>query len=182
MITHTQAFSRKLLQEVSLQAHRAAYAAGSTFLEKHDFNQGRYGSGLFIDHGYLNEEEDFIPIMKVVAGDRLRNRHILRQVSALSISRMMRQSFVGNQAWLTGDLIVSVKRFMEPIIKFLNTYHECLDVFAGIYENKFTHTNVFGIYITIKDECAPDKRVCWEITIDDNDLSEVNGAKMLFAA
>jgi hypothetical protein len=150
------------------------------FLEKHDFNQGRVGNGFYMIHGYENEEEDFIPLSKLVVGSRLREKNPLPQVGALSINRLLKQSFVGNQCWETGDIQVPVKRFMESITKFIAQYEEHLDVFAGIYENKLTSTNVLGIYITLKDIDDDTKRLSWEITIDDNDLVEAMTLQNLF--
>jgi hypothetical protein len=153
------------------------------FLEKHDFKQGRIvgTEGLFIKHGYKEDgEDDMVPLMQLVVGARLRNKHVLPQVGTLSISRLIRQSFAGSQAWVANDVQVSVKRFIEPITQFLTQYEEHVDVFAGIYENKFTNTNVLGIFIMLKDMEDEDKRLSWEITIDNADLADVSNVKHLF--
>ena len=181
MITKT--LTRKAFKEISTAAHRAAYAAAAMFLEKHDFQQGRVSGtdGLFIKHGYMEDANDeMTPIMKLVVGARLRNKHTLPQVGTLSINRLVRQSFAGSQAWIADDVQVSVKRFIEPITQFLAQYEEHLDVFAGIYENKFTNTNVLGIFIMLKNMEDEDKRLSWEITIDNADLADVSNVKHLF--
>lgn len=179
----TKTLTRKAFKEISTAAHRAAYAAASMFLEKHDFQQGRVAGtdGLFIKHGYLEEgEDDMIPIMKLVVGAKLRNKHTLPLVGTLSINRLIRQSFVGSQAWIADDVQVSVKRFIEPINRFLMEYEEHVEVYAGIYENKFTNTNVLGIFIMLKNNEGEEKRLSWEITIDNADLADVSNVKHLF--
>lgn len=179
-MTVVKALNSKAIAEISNAAHRAAYAAGSMFLEKHEFNQGRSGDGLFIVHGYMNPEEDLVPITKVVVGSKMRESSRLRHVGMASISSMLNQTFVGDQAWLAGDVQVSVKRFLEPVLQFIAKYAEHLDVFAGVYENKLTSTNVFGIYIMLKDVEDDAKRLCWEINIDDHDLTEALSWKNVF--
>lgn len=176
----TKNITRKVCAEISNAAHRAAYAASSMFLEKHHIKQGRIENGFYIKHGYTNADGDVTPIAKLVVGAKLRNRKALPQVGALSINRLLRQSFVGNQAWLADDVQVSVKRFMEPVTNFLAQYEQNLDVFAGIRLNDFTHTNVLSIYIMLKDIEEDSKRFAWEITIDNHDLVEALNAKSMF--
>jgi hypothetical protein len=169
----TKALSRKLMKEIANIGHRTAYAMGGLFLDKHDFKQGRVQgtNGFFIKHGYREINNDsMVPISELVIGAKLKNRHALPQVGARSITRLVRQSFVGNQVWLADDVQLSVKRFIEPFTMFLSQYEEHLDVFAGIYENLYTHTNVLGIYVMLKDVEDDEHRFAWEITIDDADL------------
>lgn len=172
--------TRKEVALISQEAHRAAYAAGSMFLEKHDFKQGRTDGGLYITHGYLNAEEEMVPLTKLVVGAKLRNKQALQHVSARKVANLLCQSFVGNNMWTTADIDVSVKRFMEPINAFLIKHEEHLDVFAGIYENKLTSTNVFGIYIMLKDVEKDEQRLNWEITIDHHDLVAPNSMHSVF--
>ena len=174
----TKTLSRKACANISQAGHHATYQAFSkSFLDKHDFIQGRLkAGGMFITHGYKTEEGDLVPISTLVVGSKLHEKHNYRQVGALSIARTLRQSFVGNQVWLADDIQVSVKKFMEHVTQFLMEHEAHLDVFSSIYENEITHTNVLGIYIMIKDS----KRFAWEITIDDHDLTEAVSAASLF--
>lgn len=178
-----KSLSRKACADISNAAHHAAYQAfKNLFLDKHDFIQGRTGDGkgLYITHGYKTDDDDVVPISTLVVGAKLREKHTLRQVGALSINRMIRQSFVGSQVYLADDVQVPVKKLMEHVSRFLMDYEQHLDVFAGIYENKLTSTNVLGIYIMIKN-VEDSNRFAWEITIDDHDLvDEVSEASLFF--
>lgn len=179
----TKTTSKKAISALINQAHRASYATFSEmFLEKHYFQQGRVGTtgGLYITHGYKNDDDDIIPISTLVVGERLKNKQALRQVGALSIARLVRQSFLSNQAWLADDVQVPIKKFMEHVSRFLMDNEQHLDVFSDIYENKLTNTNVFGLYILLKD--APDDatRFAWQITIDDHDLVDALDVNSMF--
>lgn len=167
----TKTISRKALQDIITQAHSLSYRSfGAMFLEKHWFKQGHYGNdgGLYIEHGYETLDETIVPISKLVVGAKLKEKHPLRQAGVLSIPRLAKQSFVGGQAWLADDVQVTVKKFMEHVARFLMDNEQHVEVFAGIYENKLTNTNVFGVYIMLKEEY--EKPFAWEITIDDHDL------------
>lgn len=175
--------TRKVAKDLYREAHHVAYKAASMFLEKHSIKQGHTSNGgLFIQHGYINDEGDVVPIMKLVNGDKLRNKEVLRQISQQGIMRLLRQSFVGNQAWLTHDIQVSVKRLMEPIAQFVADNAEHFEVFGNVYENKLTHTNVLGIYISLKGVRNPADHIAWEITIDDIDLDQALTGKAIFSA
>jgi hypothetical protein len=178
----TKTLSRKACADISNAAHHATYQAFSNlFLDKHDFIQGRLkAGGMFITHGYKTEDDDVVPISTLVVGGKLIEKHRYRQVGALSIARTLRQSFVGNQVYLADDVQVPVKKLMEHVTRFLMDYEQQVDVFAGIYENKLTNTNVLGIYIMIKDVDEDSKRLAWEITIDDHDLRDELSAASLF--
>jgi hypothetical protein len=178
----TKTLSRKACADISNAAHHVTYQAFSkSFLDKHDFIQGRLkGGGLFITHGYKTEEGDTVPISTLVVGSKLCEKHRYRQVGALSIARTLRQSFVGNQVWLADDVQVPVKKFMEHVTQFLMQHEAHVDVFASIYENKLTNTNVLGIYIMLKDIEEDSRRFAWEITIDDHDLTEAVSEATLF--
>lgn len=162
-----------IARQIYSDAHHVAYAAASMFLEKHHIRQKRVEEGMAIKHSYKLDNDDVVPIMELVSGAKLRNKHALPLVGNLSIARLLRQSFVSNQAWLADDVQVSVRRLMEPVIEFITKHSEYLEVFAGIYENQYSHTNVLGIYITLKSVKKEKDRMAWEITIDDGDLVEV---------
>lgn len=165
----------KVAREIYHEAHGVAYKAGTMFLEKHHIRQRSVGEGFVIKHGYKLDNDDVVPIMELVTGAKLRNKYALPLVGNLSIMRLLRQTFVGNQAWLADDVQVSVKRLIEPIAEFITKHNEHLEVFAGVYENKYTHTNVLGIYITLKNVKKEKDSMAWEITIDDGDLVDIAG-------
>lgn len=177
----TKTISRKALQDIITQAHSLSYRSfGAMFLEKHWWKQGRHGNdgGLYIEHGYETDDEVIVPISKLVVGAKLKEKHPLRQVGALSITRMVKQSFAGGQAWLADDVQVSTKLFIEHVARFLMDNEQHVEVFAGIYENKLTSTNVFGIYIMLKEEY--ERPFAWEITIDHHDLVQAMTGNCVF--
>lgn len=164
--------SRSALKALVKEASQAAYAAASLFGEHFRFEQGFADSrrqALFAKNGYLNYYLDFIPISEMVMGKTLKNKGTLREVRPTAIERMLRQSFVGGKAWARGDEQVLTQDFFRPIAAFLARHADRLDTFAGIYQNPNTMTQVFGIYVKLKD-VAPEDQLCWEITIDDVDL------------
>lgn len=174
-ITTAPKLLTKVAQEIYREAHHIAYKVGTMFLEKHHIRQCSVESGFSIKHGYKLDNDDVVPIMELVTGAKLRNKHALPIVGNLSIMRLLRQTFVGNQAWLADDVQVSVKRLIEPIAEFVAKHNEHLEVFAGVYENKYSHTNVLGIYITLKNVKKEKDSMAWEITIDDGDLVDIAG-------
>lgn len=164
--------SRTCLKTIAKEAHQAAYAAVALFGDLHKFKLG------FADakrtcastiNGYYNYLSDFVPLSEMVVGKAIKNREPLRATRATAVERMVKQSFVGGKAWANGEVSVLTKDFMQPIAAFLNKWVDHLEVYAGIYENELTGTNVFGIYVKLKDAAGAD-HLTWEITIDDVDL------------
>ncbi len=164
--------SRTAIRNITKEAHQAAHAAAFQFGEHYRFKQGYADAkkeSLFALNGYENYQLDFIPLSNMVVGKVLKNKEPLKEVRATSVERMLRQSFVGGRAWAHGDTVVLTKDFIKPVVEFITKWAERLDVFAGIYQNPKTMTNVFGIYVKLKDVEGEDQ-LCWELTFDDVDL------------
>lgn len=182
--TMLKTLSRKAISAIHSEAHQVVYRTmGELFGQQHSFKQGRchrtVDQGLYIINGYSLPDEDFIPIAEMVVGSRIRNKSKLPQVSALSVKRLLRQTFAGNKAWVTDDFQVKTKQLLEPIANFIAKYADYFDVFAGVYENVYTHTNVFGLVVLLKDVEGPNQ-LAWEITIDDADLEQPDTVGSVF--
>lgn len=164
--------SKNALKNITKEAHQAAFAAANLFGESYRFKQGycdKSQESLFALNGYENYNLDFIPLSEMVVGKILKNKEPLKEVRATAIERMVKQSFVGGRAWAREEHQVLTKDFMKPIVEFLVKHADRFETYAGIYQNSYTMTNVFGIYAKLKD-VAPEDQLCWEITIDDVDL------------
>jgi hypothetical protein len=164
--------SRSAIKTITKEAHQAAHDAAHLFGEYYRFKQGYADpkqESLYALNGYENYQLDFVPLSNMVVGKVLKNKEPLKEIRATSVERLLRQSFVGNRAWTHGDTVVLTKDFIMPVIKFITRWAERIDVFAGIYQNPHTMTNVFGIYVKLRDVEGEDQ-LCWEITIDDVDL------------
>ncbi|BAW18993.1 hypothetical protein [Ralstonia phage RP31] len=164
--------SRVTAKKICQEAQHVAYMASLLFKEHHKFELG-YADAKKINprtiNGYQNYLADFVPLSDMVLGKALKNKEPLRAIRHTAVERMIRQSFVGGKAWANGDVQVTTKDFMRPILDFLAKWGERLETYAGIYENKFTGTNVFGIYVKLVGDDGFD-HLSWEITIDDVDL------------
>lgn len=161
--------SSKKAKEIYHEAHHLAYKSMSLFLDKHYFKQGRIDKGLFINHGFITDNQDIVTVMRLVTGAKLNNRHALPQIGNGAILRLLRQSFVGKQAWIADDVQVTVKNVIEYVAQFVNKYTNELEVFAKIHESA-TGTNCLMFYIALKETKHPKDHMAWEITIDDVDL------------
>lgn len=171
--------ARTDIHEAILAAHTVAYKAVSLFGEHHKLKDGRHytepeptvSCGRPITHGVFNNSLDFISLSTLVVGARLNTqcRCSMKETNVSEIRKLLNKGFVANKDWRIGDVRVSVKSFMEPILAFLNRYKEQVEVYVGLYENKATYTEVLGLVITSKHNRLAD-RLTWEITIADADL------------
>lgn len=166
--------SRKAISAITTEAHKVVYSTFNTlFNERYTFKQARCTrsgeQGIYILNGHMNNLGDFIPVSDMVVGAKLYNKEALPHVNPLSVADLFKQSFASAKAYVTDDCYVETKQLMEPITKFLAKYAECLDVFAGVYQNKKTYSRVFGVVVLLKDVVG-EQRLSWELTIDDVDL------------
>lgn len=164
--------SRSAIKTITKEAHTAAYEATALFGVYHRFKQGYADPSqmsLYALNGYENYQLDFVPLSNMVVGKRLKNKEPLKAIRASAVERMLRQCFVGGKAWAHGEVVVHTKDFIQPVVGFITKYAERLEVYAGIYQNPETMTNVFGLYVRLMDVESEDQ-LCWEITIDDVDL------------
>jgi hypothetical protein len=164
--------SRAAIKAITKEANHAAYAAANQFGEHFRFEQGFADSkhtALFARSGYLNYNLDFIPLSEILEGKILKNKHRLHHVQPIRLDAMLRDSFVQGKAWARGDTVVTTRDYLRPILAVIAKYADSLDVFAGVYRNRNSMTDVFSIYVKLKDVEVEDQ-LCWEITIDDVDL------------
>lgn len=175
--------SRKAIKAISSEAHHVVYSTmEKLFGEHHAFRQGRchrtVDQGLYILNGYMVEDE-FVPIVEMVVGERIRNKSRLPQIKPLSVNRLLRQTFAGSKAWVHEGFQVKTRHLLDPIANLIAKHADHLDVFAGVYENKVTNTNVFGLVVLLKGVEGAD-RLSWEVTIDDTDLDFPDTIQSIF--
>lgn len=180
----TTTLTQKSFKEFNIGIHRAAHGAFATlFQEDRNFKQYHLiqgkDRGLGITHGYQSTPDTFVPVCEIVVGAKLHNKHRLPQVTAQGVLRLFRQTFPNKKAWVGPNQFVETKQLITPISEFLVNNAGLVDVFAGVYRNEETYSNVFGMVALLKN-CVGQRRVSMELTIDDVNLVEANAAHRLF--
>lgn len=179
----TQTLSRKAFTTINTAMHQTVYKAfTSLFLSDYSCEQYRChpgtDNGFGARYGFKSDPETFVPVCEIVVGAKIRNKHNLPQYSAQGVLRLLKQTFAGKKAWIGNNVYVETKDLVSPLAAFIAANADKLDVFAGVYQNKHTYSNVFGVVVLLKD-CIGEQRLSLELTIDDIDLanaSEINRA------
>ena len=164
------------IHEAVLAAHAVAYSTASLFKGHHTVKDGnRYinpepaiSHGNPIIHGIFSNTLDFISLSSLVVGGKMDTqcKNSMKVMSVTDIRKFLIQGFTAKKDWRVGDVRVSVRSFMEPILAFLKQYADQMEVYVNIYDNKLTYTDVFGLVIVSKRATGAPNLV-WEITIDD---------------
>lgn len=180
----TTVLSRKAIKEISIQTHQVIFNTfAKLFEEDHTRQQTHYrnsgDSGFSIVHGYKKDFDTVIPVCEIVVGARIHNKHSLPAISVLGINRLLKQTFPNKKAWASESKFVDTKKIVEGIANLVAANSKHLEVFAGIYQNKFTYSNVFGLVVLLKDVVG-EQRLSFELTIDDIDLVEASEINRLF--
>lgn len=185
-----QANTRTYVHEAVLAAHIAAHSAVSLFGEHHKLKDGKsyidpeplVKHGTTITHGIFGNSLDFIPLSAMLVGGKLSTKckGSMKKVTVGEIQQLMKKCGIVDKDWRIGNVRVSVKKFMEPILKYLTQHAEQVEAFAVIYENKLTYTDVFGLVVVSKPGGAIGENMTWEITIDNVDLTEPLSVRGMF--
>lgn len=184
-----QANTRTDIHEAVLAAHVVAHAAVSLFGEHHKLREGKnyidpeplVKNGTTITHGVFGNYLDFVPLSAMLVGKKLNTncKGAMEKVGVDEIRQLMKKCSIAGKDWRIGNVRVSVKKFMEPILKYLVQHSDQVEAFAGIYQNKLTYTDVFGLVIMSKSG-PTGEGMTWEITIDNIDLVEPLSVKGMF--
>lgn len=176
--------TKKAHSVINTEIHQTVYNAFvKLFQSDYHCEQSHYVNGpdhgFSARYGYHVDCETFIPVCELVVGAKIRNKHNLMQYSAQGILRLLKQTFAGNKAWTGVNAFVETKLLVSPIAAFIAKHADKLEVFAGVYQNKHTYSNVFGVVVLLKD-CVGDQRISLELTIDDIDLVSVTQLNRVF--
>lgn len=172
MDSEMKTISRKAIQTIAQEAHRAAYRAGSLFGDYHRVQQGRLArkqEGHYTLNGYEDYKLDFVPLSTMYGAAHLKNKGRLKVTTVAGLRAMLRKSFVDGMAWGRNDQQVLTKDFLSPVLEFLEEYESNFEIFAGEYLDRDTHAKAFTVYAKLIGVEENDQ-LCWEITINDVDL------------
>lgn len=139
-------------KRVSVAAFSAAYAAAIQFTDSHKYEFVDGG----VDHSFMSFNFDFIPLVQVTTGAKIKVSRKLSEVPVLSAERFFKESFAGEKdiGWASSRFKVKCRSALEPIFSFIARNPQSLMVKMAEYECDTSGAMVFEMYIQTTDTSA----------------------------